>query len=127
MSDSYPFLSVDGPCEEVVTWAMQQVSAAGLSIIRTFDLKVARSAHSDCPCPYHGTEQCDCQMVVLLIYGKSNQPISLVVHGYEGKTWFSVVVSPEQHADLHLEATFRQALAPRNLPHFELENFAHAA
>jgi hypothetical protein len=30
-------------------------------------------------------------MVVLLVYGKDNQPASLVAHGHNGQTWFSLV------------------------------------
>jgi hypothetical protein len=30
-------------------------------------------------------------MVVLLVYGKDNQPASLIAHGHNGQTWFSMV------------------------------------
>jgi len=126
MNDTYPFLSVEGPCEEAVSWVVQQASSAGLRIVRSFDLKVARQAHTDCPCPHHGTKQCDCQMIVMLIYGGDHQPISLVAHGYEGKTWFSLVDTPQQRADPGLEATIRQALMPHSTPRFDPVNTAHA-
>jgi hypothetical protein len=33
-------------------------------------------------------------MVVLLVYGKDSQPLSLVVHGHDDITWFYVVNTP---------------------------------
>src|SRR5512133_2579277 len=67
---------------------MQQ---SGLQVIRTFDLHETRVGETTCSCPNHGTEACDCQMVVLLVYGKENLPVSLVAHGHNGQTWFSLV------------------------------------
>lgn len=118
MSDSSPFLILEQPCDDAIDWVARQISSAGLQVVRTFDLLVARQTHASCPCPHHGTEQCDCQMVVLLVYGSGgykpseSQPVSIVAHGYDGQTWFSVVDTPQQRADPHLEAAIRQALVP---------------
>ena len=103
MSDT--FLIMEKPCDEAMAWVMRQANAAGLQVLRTFDLQMARLAHSECPCPHHGTDQCDCQMVVLLVYADSYRPISLVAHSHDGKTWFSLVNTPQQRADPRLEAT----------------------
>ena len=65
-----PFLSINHPSDEALQWTKQQLLQAGLRSIQTFDLHTARLALHDCPCPNHGTEECDCQMVVLLVYGK---------------------------------------------------------
>jgi len=51
-------------------------------------------------------------MVVLLVYGSERQPVSILAHGYNGQTWFSVVDTPQQRADPRLEAAIRQALVP---------------
>lgn len=83
-----------------------------MSILRTFDLRTAQFSQADCSCPHHGTEQCDCQMIVLLVYAGDRGPVSLVAHGYEGKTWFSIVDTPQQHADSDLFAFIQQTLAP---------------
>ncbi len=123
MSDSGLFLKLDQPCEQAVAWLKEQVCMAGLSVMRTFDLQVARQAQSQCACPHHGTDQCDCQMVVLLVYQGDRQPVTLVVHGYNGQTEISVVDTPQQRADPALEAHIRQSLvAVRSLP----ENFRSA-
>ena len=112
MSGSSPFLILEQPCDAAIDWVIRQISGIGLQVVRTFDLHVARHDHTGCPCPYHGTDQCDCQMVVLLIYGSEREPISLVAHGYNRQTWFSVVDNPQQRADPRLETAIRLALAP---------------
>jgi hypothetical protein len=127
MSDNSPFLILEQSCDDAIDWLSGQVSRAGLRVVRTFDLQVARHAHVDCPCPHHGTDQCDCQMVVLLIYQTGRQPVSIVAHGYNGQTWFSVVDTPQQRADPHLEATIRHTLAPEMLPPINLQNVSHAS
>ena len=112
MSDRSPFLILEQPCDEAIDWVTRQISAAGLRVVRTFDLQVARNdAHASCPCPPHGTEQCDCQMVVLLVYGNNRrQPVSIVARGHTGQTWFAVVDTPQQRADPLIESAIRLAL-----------------
>ena len=110
MSDSSPFLILEQPCGDAIDWVARQIDRAGLRVVRTFDLQVARQTQTSCPCPHHGTEQCDCQMVILLVYARECQPISIIAHGYNGQTWFSVVDTPQQHADPRLEAVIRLAL-----------------
>lgn len=126
MSDT--FLILEQRNDEAVAWVTQQVSSIGLKVLRTFDLQLARIAHTECPCPHHGTDQCDCQMVVLLVYGDQFQPISLVAHSYDGRTFFSLVNTPEQRADPRLEESIRQTLMPQNIAPLNnvLSNEAHA-
>ena len=113
MGDSIPFLILDQPCDTAVDGVTRQMGIIGLRVVRTFDLHVARLAHAKCPCPNHGTDQCDCQMVVLLVYGSNRQPLSIVAHGHSGQTWFSMVDTPQQRPDPRLEAAIRLALVPR--------------
>lgn len=112
MSGSSPFLILNQPCNAAIDWVVQQISSNGLQVVRTFDLHDARHDPTSCPCPHHGTDQCDCQMVVLLIYGNEHEPISLVAHGYNSQTWFSVIDTPQQRADPRLETAICVALAP---------------
>ncbi len=116
MSDSYPFLMLEHPSDEAIAWVVSQVNGVGLQVMRTFDLQMARHDPPDCPCPHHGTDRCDCQMVVLLIFGEDYQPISLVAHCYDGRTWFSLVDTPQQRADPRLEKAIRQALPVESIP-----------
>lgn len=116
MSDNSPFLILDQTCEEAINWVASRISSVGLRVVRTFDLQTARHDLVGCSCPHHGSQQCDCQMVVLLVYSASEnniytqQPISIVVHGYNGQTWFTVVDTPQQRANPNLEETIRLAL-----------------
>ena len=127
MSYSYPFLTLEQPCNEAIAWVVSQVSGVGLQVVRTFDLQVACHDPADCPCPHHGTDQCDCQMVVLLVYGDDYQPISLVAHSYDGRTWFSLVDTPQQRADPRLERAIRQALPDESIPPIGQVDWSHAS
>ena len=105
-----PFLSVNHPCDEALQWTKKLLLQAGLRPIQTFDLHAARLALHECPCPNHGTEDCDCQMVVLLVYGKVAEPVTLFLHGNDGQTWLSIADDPHQRADAKLIHSIRQAL-----------------
>ncbi len=113
MSALMPFLALDQTSDQVQTWVIEQLTSAGFRVAQTFDLQVARLAHSDCPCPRHGTENCNCQMIVLMIYQKENDPVTLIIHGQDGRTWLSLANPTGQRANQHLEAAIRRALIPR--------------
>ncbi len=122
MIDNHPFLTIIQSNDEAISWATRRLNRVGLNVMRTFDLQVARNANTECPCPHHGSDQCDCQMVVLLVYGDDNQPISMVTHSFDGRTWFSLVDSPQQHADPRLEAAIVKALITPNIASFQEKN-----
>lgn len=105
-----PFLFVNRPCNETLQWTKKQLSQAGLRPIQTFDLHTARLALHDCSCPNHGTEECDCQMVVVLVYGKVAEPATLILHSNDGQTWVSIANDPQQRTDGKLINSIRQAL-----------------
>ena len=95
-----PFLTVSQTCDRALPWVIQQLHEAGLRSVQTFDLHTARAALHDCDCPHHGTDQCDCQMVVLLVYGKMDEPSTLILHGNDGTTWLSITASAKSNRDL---------------------------
>ena len=106
-----PFLVVEQPYETTIAWLVERLRNQGLQTTITFDLQVARHSHSDCACPHHGTEQCDCQMVVILVYGQNgSQPTSLVVHSHEAITQLSFVDTPQQPVNAQLEKLLLQTL-----------------
>jgi len=92
------FLIVDLPCDAALQTAKKKLSQANLRALQTFDLHTARHTQQDCPCPNHGTAECDCQMVVLMVYGEtadtstslSTSPATLILHGSDGQTRFSI-------------------------------------
>jgi hypothetical protein len=105
-----PFLSINKPCDETLVWAKEQLSQADLRVIQTFDLHTARQALEDCPCPHHGTSECDCQMVVLLVYGKTDGPATLILHGNDGQTWFSIANNSFQLTDTAIRSAIERVL-----------------
>ena len=109
IQDNQPLPAVNQPCDAAVDWVIEKLNREGLSIIRTFDLKVARVVQLASPCPHHGSEPCDCQMVVLLVYAEKHTPVTLIAYGYDEQTWFSVVNTPHQKADPGIESSIRQS------------------
>lgn len=99
-------------CDEVAAGLAQTLAQNGYGVNRSFDLHAARAAHVNCTCPHHGTALCDCQLVVLLVYEQSKQPVTLLVHGRDGQSSISLaddgVISS---ASEPLEATILKALA----------------
>ena len=105
MGTLLPFLTLSQTCQQVDQWIRDDLSSAGLRVVPTFDLQLARLAHPDCSCPHHGTEQCSCQLVILLIYGQEEQPATLVIHGQDGKTWISFATPLEARSHRSLETS----------------------
>ena len=99
-----PFLSVGYPCQEALAWVNQRLTEANYRSVQTFDLQQARTGSSSCTCPHHGTEACDCQMIILLVYGNACEPVSLILHGNDGQTWlsFGETLRPESDPELIL-------------------------
>jgi hypothetical protein len=113
MSALLPFLALNQNHDQAETWVKEKLISAGFRIVPTFDLHVARNAHPECPCPHHGTEECNCQLVVLLVYGKLAVPSTLVIHGQDGKTWISLATPIETRSHQNLESSVRHILLPR--------------
>lgn len=113
MSTLIPFLTLEQSCEQVQDWANKQLVSDGFHVVQTFDLQGARLAHPDCTCPNHGTDDCNCQMVVLLVYQHSGDPATLVIHGQEGKSWLSLAASGGHRTSRHLQTTIQRTLQPK--------------
>ena len=93
MSQNRPILYLHQPYDYALQDFVKRMNRAGLYAIRTFDMHDTRDRETACTCPHHGTAQCDCQMVIILVYGEDDRPASMVVHGHDGQTWFSLVES----------------------------------
>lgn len=105
-------LSMDRPWDETLDWLSRSLERAGLRVLRTFDLHNTRFDLEDFPCPNHGTEGCDCQMVVVLVYGQAAQPATLILHGSDGQIRLSLVNTPIQQADPSLQSSIEHSLQP---------------
>lgn len=112
MSALLPFMTVEQPCEQVDVWVREKLTNAGPRIVQTSDLRIARLAHPDCTCPNHVTNKCSCQLVILLVYGKQENPATLVIHGQDGKTSVALATPLEMSSRPSLEASVRHVLLP---------------
>lgn len=83
-------LDING--DEAVKTITEALSGHGFYTLRSFDLRSAMTAcEVGCECPHHGTEKCDCQFVVLLIYGAAAEPITLTTHSHNNQTRVQIV------------------------------------
>lgn len=98
------------PCvgHDAADWVSSKLEGAALRVYRSFDLRSTRAVEASCACPYHGTQACDCQMTVLLVYEGQHAPATVVLHGHLGITWMVLAEAP----DAELQATIVEALAP---------------
>ncbi len=112
MNSASPFITIEKNGEETISWVIQQLENAGLRIVRTFDLWETRLTHPDCPCPHHGTEACNCQISVLLIFHREQSPASLLIHSFQETTWLYLVDTPEQPVDQNLDFLIYETLTP---------------
>jgi len=110
MSVLSPFLKLNCTCEDASQRSSRILAQNGLRVIQTFDLHDARHEMDDCPCPYHGTSKCDCQMIVLLVYGEAIEPTTLILHGNDGQTWLSFVENLSRGIDPAIRSKIEQAL-----------------
>ncbi len=89
MTPSVPLFNVSDDCEAVIARLTRHLADSGFQVVRSFDFQRARAVHPGCTCPHHGMAECDCQMIVLLIYLTADRPVSLVAHGHDGATYLS--------------------------------------
>jgi len=126
MKEYSQFMAVPQSCNDAVAWITGKLMQAGLAVHRTFDLQSALQDHPQCPCPIHGADQCDCQMVVLMVYQQDQKPVAITAHGYNHQTWFSFVDTPQQCADPYLERVIRSLTGTAGFPATGFDNDAQA-
>ena len=126
MKQSNHLITINLDSEAAVEQVSRRLSDDGFQIVRSFDLQTARSAHTNCSCPYHGTEGCDCQLIVLLVYNQQGQPLTLVAHSQDSKTHFELVESPQQRPQRQTKAAVLQALALEGFVAIRNSKSAHA-
>jgi hypothetical protein len=104
--------------EEPIARVARCLGGVGLKVVRSFDFQSARIAMDNfiCDCPYHGTRYCDCQVVVFLVYGENGNPATLLMHGRDQKTKFSLVDAPQNPVEPGLEALITSALVQARIP-----------
>lgn len=95
MSKLTPILTLRQSTEATINWTMQRLQLNGFQVERTFDLQAARIAQDDRPCPHHGTKDCTCQMVILVVHSET-QLATVVAHGQDECTSLSLVDGTNQ-------------------------------
>ena len=113
--------SANLPCEEIVAEIQRDLRIAGFYVAQSFDLRSARALLPNCACPYHGTALCDCQYSVLLIYGQTSAPETLVIHGHDARCWIVLADNPNGRVTPNLASEIVQVLAAARL--ISLSNF----
>ncbi|MEW5987586.1 MAG: hypothetical protein AB1791_13215 [Chloroflexota bacterium] len=93
---------LDSKPEDIVGELVTALARRGFYVVRGFDLRSALAAYGGCPCPHHGTAQCSCQYVVLLVYGETAEPVTLTAHSCDGRTWAQIVHDATIMPDPHL-------------------------
>jgi hypothetical protein len=82
----------------------------GHRVLRSFDLRSALTAQPDRICPCHGTSPCNCQFVVLLIYGGAARPVVVIAHGHDQETSLQLVSDPQERNDSYLAGEVMTAI-----------------
>ena len=111
MSQGTHLLTLNMDSHKAVNKVTDRLSADGMQVIRSFDLQTAMAAHVTCTCPNHGKDECDCQLIVLLVYDDHSLPLTLVAHGKDNKTHFALVDPPERVQQRLLKTKILQAVA----------------
>jgi hypothetical protein len=110
-----PSLLFDCNGETAAQAASQALLRQGLRVVRSFDLHSALATHADCECPHHGTEQCTCQFVVLLVYGdpptgQERAPVVVTAHSRDSQAEVQIVQDANRHPDFRLAEQVMSAL-----------------
>jgi hypothetical protein len=104
-------LSTHADSQLFVDLLVEGLTGAGLPVVQSFDFQLGKSLHSQCTCPHHGSQLCDCQMVMLLIYDLESQPVTLVVHGQDGKVHLGLVRNQERQSEEGIRNLVRSILS----------------
>jgi hypothetical protein len=80
-------LALDAGSAQALPAILFTLQRYGFTAVQSFDLRSALAAHPGCACPYHGTEQCTCQYIVLLVYPLTRAtqagPVVVTLHSHD--------------------------------------------
>lgn len=106
-------LHLNQSSEDVLRSLVKALNHRELQAVASFNLRQARAQQVDCPCPYHETEDCSCQYIVLLVFAPkwlSEGYRTITLHGRDGQVWLSLLESPRPPAGASLEAVLLNVL-----------------
>jgi hypothetical protein len=96
--------------DQAVTTVTSRLKQSGLGVVQSFNLRSACAAAPDRTCPHHGKADCDCQLVVLMVLDRIEQPASLMLHTYNGQTQIGLAASPGHQPSERLKRRLRRIL-----------------
>ena len=105
-----PLVELECACDEAITRVEDALVQTGLRVMMSFDLNYTRASTAAGACLHHGTDACDCQIVIFLVYDVNGRPVTILAHGQDGKTWVSLVIAAEQRPPSSLESKIKKAL-----------------
>lgn len=111
MNQGTNLLTLNLESKKAVERMIKRLAADGLQVIPSFDLRNAKSIHVGSACSHHGDAECDCQMLVLLVYDDLGVPLTLIVHGKDQKTHFALAQPAEKEYERKLKTKVLQAIA----------------
>lgn len=68
-----------------LTW-----TAEGFRVVRSLSIDGACASFSHSTCPHTGKSPCDCLLAVLFVSRNGESPVTVVAHGHEDDTTFSL-------------------------------------
>lgn len=89
-----PLLIVNQDCDSVAAYVTTVLRSSGYTVLESFDFQSALAAHDDCDCM---PSSCTCQMVVLLVYPRKGQPVSLVFDSNDLQTTVFLINNANKH------------------------------
>jgi hypothetical protein len=105
-----PLLTLAQSHEDAISDVTLSLRSNGLQVVRSFDLQSACASYPGQLCPHHHEDVCDCQLVVLLIYGEVSQPVSLIAHSNDGVTQIGLEHFPDERPNPFLESRITAVL-----------------
>ncbi len=110
-----PLMVFQSDCNRVIHQVTQLLASKGFLVLESFNLQNAKAAaYSVCPCPHHGTDQCSCQMAVILVYAEDVDPVTLTIHGNDQQTELDIDNTPGNLSSRLLKNAIIDALGPIN-------------
>ena len=92
----------------VSAWITDLLQEAGLHVSPSFSLSTAMAVDAPCNCPRHEND-CDCDLAVLLVYGVDPQPVTLLIHSHNGRSWLSLEEQMSSELGVQIKSTLADA------------------
>ena len=115
MSGPVEFPPLSLPAGRAASLIREVLIQSGLQVLPSFDLQAARAGQKGSSCPQHGTAPCGCQMIVLLVYGSSGCPATLVLSSQDMMTCLNLMDGYPKPYEPELTDLIQRAILETNL------------